>query len=368
MLLGSGMSASTGRAAVALGLAEQLDVVDRRAVRCATPGTDVVCATWPLASARSTIQLGEHAAAFATHGEDRDLDRLRAHGCCLMPHRSVERRRRRCSAGAHGGAARRCAPTALRRRPHGLKSFVCSLRPPLPRSPRPLAMESSHGHHAARYEAAMRARNKPARRAMQGRPLRLGEQLVAGTHGGLIARGVVAVRRFHREDEAIEEAAAAARKRKKRVRPCDLGPSIAVQSARSADRSTMSSCRTPPAAPLHAPMRHEATPMSAQPIKIAILAMGGEGGGVLADWIVDLGEANGYLAQTTSVPGVAQRTGATIYYVELYPARAGRARRRPAGAGADAAAGRRRRGARLRADGSAAARSSAASSRRTARR
>src|SRR3982751_3985140 len=59
--------------------------------------------------------------------------------------------------------------------------------------------------------------------------------------------------------------------------------------------------------------------MSAQPIKIAILAMGGEGGGVLADWIVDLGEANGYLAQTTSVPGVAQRTGATIYYVELFP-------------------------------------------------
>lgn len=57
----------------------------------------------------------------------------------------------------------------------------------------------------------------------------------------------------------------------------------------------------------------------AQPIKIAILAMGGEGGGVLADWIVDLGEHCGYIAQTTSVPGVAQRTGATIYYVELFP-------------------------------------------------
>jgi indolepyruvate ferredoxin oxidoreductase beta subunit len=57
----------------------------------------------------------------------------------------------------------------------------------------------------------------------------------------------------------------------------------------------------------------------AQPIKIAILAMGGEGGGVLADWIVDLGEASGFIAQTTSVPGVAQRTGATIYYVELFP-------------------------------------------------
>ncbi|MCP3710808.1 indolepyruvate oxidoreductase subunit beta family protein [Paraburkholderia sp. CNPSo 3274] len=66
--------------------------------------------------------------------------------------------------------------------------------------------------------------------------------------------------------------------------------------------------------------------MKAQPIKIAILAMGGEGGGVLADWIVDLGEHNGYRAQTTSVPGVAQRTGATIYYVELFPLESGESR------------------------------------------
>lgn len=66
-----------------------------------------------------------------------------------------------------------------------------------------------------------------------------------------------------------------------------------------------------------------------QPIKIAVLAMGGEGGGVLADWIVDLGEHHGWHAQTTSVPGVAQRTGATIYYVELYPAEAQAAGRRP---------------------------------------
>ena len=57
----------------------------------------------------------------------------------------------------------------------------------------------------------------------------------------------------------------------------------------------------------------------AQPIKVAILAMGGEGGGVLADWIVALGEANGHIAQSTSVAGVAQRTGATIYYIELFP-------------------------------------------------
>ena len=59
--------------------------------------------------------------------------------------------------------------------------------------------------------------------------------------------------------------------------------------------------------------------MKPRAITIAIMAMGGEGGGVLADWLVDMGESNGWLAQTTSVPGVAQRTGATIYYVELFP-------------------------------------------------
>ena len=53
-------------------------------------------------------------------------------------------------------------------------------------------------------------------------------------------------------------------------------------------------------------------------ITIAILAMGGEGGGVLADWLIDLAEHNGYLAQTTSIPGLAQRTGATLYYVEMF--------------------------------------------------
>src|SRR6202163_4921403 len=59
---------------------------------------------------------------------------------------------------------------------------------------------------------------------------------------------------------------------------------------------------------------------AARSINIAILAMGGEGGGVLADWIVDLAENTGYLAQTTSVPGVAQRTGSTVYYIEIFPA------------------------------------------------
>src|SRR5262245_32460382 len=54
-------------------------------------------------------------------------------------------------------------------------------------------------------------------------------------------------------------------------------------------------------------------------IKLAVLAVGGQGGGVLADWITDVAERSGYLAQSTSVAGVAQRTGATIYYVEMCP-------------------------------------------------
>ena len=55
-----------------------------------------------------------------------------------------------------------------------------------------------------------------------------------------------------------------------------------------------------------------------RPITIAIFAMGGEGGGVLADWIIDLAEHSGYIVQLTSVPGVAQRTGATNYYLEIF--------------------------------------------------
>jgi indolepyruvate ferredoxin oxidoreductase beta subunit len=57
---------------------------------------------------------------------------------------------------------------------------------------------------------------------------------------------------------------------------------------------------------------------------IAILAMGGQGGGVFAEWIQEVALHNGWLAQGTSVPGVAQRTGSTIYYIELARAADGR--------------------------------------------
>ena len=60
-----------------------------------------------------------------------------------------------------------------------------------------------------------------------------------------------------------------------------------------------------------------------RPFGIAILAMGGQGGGVLTDWIVALAESQGWHAQSTSIAGVAQRTGATLYYIEMLKGRDG---------------------------------------------
>ncbi len=56
-----------------------------------------------------------------------------------------------------------------------------------------------------------------------------------------------------------------------------------------------------------------------RPLRLSIHALGGQGGGVLADWIADTAEHAGWWTQATSVPGVAQRTGATVYYIEIAP-------------------------------------------------
>jgi len=56
-----------------------------------------------------------------------------------------------------------------------------------------------------------------------------------------------------------------------------------------------------------------------RPITILIAALGGEGGGVLTNWIVAAAGRQGLPAQSTSIPGVAQRTGATTYYIEIVP-------------------------------------------------
>ena len=56
-----------------------------------------------------------------------------------------------------------------------------------------------------------------------------------------------------------------------------------------------------------------------KPITLLIGALGGDGGGVLCDWIVSAAQAQGLGVQATQIPGVAQRTGATTYYLEVMP-------------------------------------------------
>ncbi len=52
-------------------------------------------------------------------------------------------------------------------------------------------------------------------------------------------------------------------------------------------------------------------------LSVLIPAVGGQGGGVLSEWIVEAALHQGYPVQATSIPGVAQRTGSTSYLVEL---------------------------------------------------
>ena len=70
---------------------------------------------------------------------------------------------------------------------------------------------------------------------------------------------------------------------------------------------------------MNAPASHQPLNGATHPLCILISALGGEGGGVLKDWVVRTAHAAGYPVQATSIPGVAQRTGATTYYVEIFP-------------------------------------------------
>jgi indolepyruvate ferredoxin oxidoreductase beta subunit len=65
--------------------------------------------------------------------------------------------------------------------------------------------------------------------------------------------------------------------------------------------------------------RKSSTAKGEVPVKILIAAMGGEGGGVLTSWIVEAARSQDLPVQATSIPGVAQRTGATTYYIEIVP-------------------------------------------------
>ena len=66
-------------------------------------------------------------------------------------------------------------------------------------------------------------------------------------------------------------------------------------------------------------LHHAGPPLATRPLTILVSAMGGEGGGVLTDWIVSAAQRADMPVQGTSIPGVAQRTGATTYYIELWP-------------------------------------------------
>ena len=71
-------------------------------------------------------------------------------------------------------------------------------------------------------------------------------------------------------------------------------------------------------------VRTQQAAQAIRPLTILIAALGGEGGGVLTDWIVAAAASQGFPVQSTSIPGVAQRTGATTYHIELLPQRRAR--------------------------------------------
>ena len=94
-----------------------------------------------------------------------------------------------------------------------------------------------------------------------------------------------------------------------------------------------------------------ASTTASAPLTVLIAALGGEGGGVLTDWIVAAAESQSFPVQSTSIPGVAQRTGATTYHIELVPARAAGSGDAAADPRAGARHRRRRSRRRQRADG-----------------
>ena len=61
---------------------------------------------------------------------------------------------------------------------------------------------------------------------------------------------------------------------------------------------------------------------------------------MLTEWLVDIARHAGYAAQSTSIPGVAQRTGATTYYIEVFPVPMAQLRRQAAGVQPEPGAGR----------------------------
>jgi len=96
-----------------------------------------------------------------------------------------------------------------------------------------------------------------------------------------------------------------------------LGP---VGDARTAGPVGESRTPSPQPSPLSGEgVRFEQPRGDVRPLTILIAALGGEGGGVLTDWIVAAAASQNFPVQSTSIPGVAQRTGATTYHIEMLP-------------------------------------------------
>src|SRR5258708_16256151 len=109
----------------------------------------------------------------------------------------------------------------------------------------------------------------------------------------------------------------------RRGRPC--GSAVPVVLPRRADPQSelVGSRRRSMAVSRHRSLgrlRTERRRMSARPVSVLIAALGGEGRGVLTDWTIAAAANCDLPVQSTSIPGVAQRTGATTYYIEIYPA------------------------------------------------
>jgi indolepyruvate ferredoxin oxidoreductase beta subunit len=54
-------------------------------------------------------------------------------------------------------------------------------------------------------------------------------------------------------------------------------------------------------------------------LKILIPAVGGQGGGVLTEWLVQAFLSEGFDVQGIGLPGLSQRGGSTVYYLEAHP-------------------------------------------------
>src|SRR6266853_6627163 len=162
-----------------------------------------------------------------------------------------------------------------------------------------LRLQGAEGHHRrCRVPARTPAAYPPAdRRSPQGRQAR-------GAHALRRGRGRVLRGPFLHPPLGLPLALS----RRNRAEPERFGP---VRCATAQHRHRL--------AP--AERRREVMTLPERPIAILIAALGGEGGGVLADWIIAAATARDYPVQSTSIPGVAQRTGATTYYVEIYPAK-----------------------------------------------